>query len=212
MVTSVLMVMIAAGIAWFVARDDGPNLVTGVETAATSGQESEAGSSQEAEDPSKGASPESEKQAEQQAKVLDALLTDSRGSRSGLGPALNQLRSCTDTAPALETVRRVTDARREQVVQVKALDTGAFDDGDGGDTVKNRLTEALTASFNADEAFLTWATRQDADCDKAWSGDKDYQRGLAFSGKATAAKRSFLELWNPLAQRYNLPKRAEHEI
>ena len=129
MVASVLVVMIAAGIAWFVARDDGPNLVTGVETAATSGQESEAGPSQEAEDPSKSASPESEKQAEQQAKVLDALLTDSRGSRSGLGPALNQLRSCTDTAPALETVRRVTDARREQVVQVKALDTGAFDEG-----------------------------------------------------------------------------------
>ena len=141
--------------------------------------------------------------------MLDALLTDSRGSRSGLGPALNQLRSCTDTAPALETVRRVTDARREQVVQVKALDTGALD---GGDTVKVRLTEALTASFNADEAFLAWATRQNTDCDTAWSSDKDYQRGLAFSGEATAAKRSFLKLWNPLAQNYGLPKRAEHEI
>ena len=37
-VASVLAVMIAAGIAWFVARDDGSNLVTGVETAATSGR------------------------------------------------------------------------------------------------------------------------------------------------------------------------------
>ena len=36
-VASVLVVMIAAGIAWFVARDDGPSLVTGVEAAATSG-------------------------------------------------------------------------------------------------------------------------------------------------------------------------------
>ncbi|MFC7644073.1 hypothetical protein ACFQX6_27540 [Streptosporangium lutulentum] len=95
------------------------------------------------------------------------------------------------------------------MVQVKALDTGTLD---GGDAVKERLTEALTASFNADEAFLAWATRQNTDCDKAWSGDKDYQRGLTFSNEATTAKRNFLELWNPLAQRYKLPKRTEHEI
>jgi hypothetical protein len=210
MLVAILVVMIAAGIGWFVVRDDGASPVAGVEVATTESleQEPEAGPSPKAGNPSKSTPPEAG-QAGQQAKVLDALLTDSRGSRSGLGPALNQLRSCTDTAPALETVRRVTDARREQVVQVKALDTGTLDDGG---TVKVRLTEALTASFNADEAFLTWATRQNTDCDKAWSSDKDYQRGLAFSGEATAAKRSFLKLWNPLAQRYSLPARAEHEI
>ncbi|MEU4533298.1 hypothetical protein AB0G15_00405 [Streptosporangium sp. NPDC023825] len=202
--TVLAMSLAAAGSFWLTPRDGGTSVAGGVR-AATTGDRAEA----EAGAPPAGRAPQGPQDAETQARVLDALLADSGGSRSGLGSALDQLRSCEGTATGLATLQRITAARREQVIQVDALGTGELD---GGDAVKARLTRALTASFNADEAFLAWGTRQEAGCSRAWSGDDDYRRGLAFSGEATTAKRAFLKLWNPLARRYGLPVRDEHEI
>ncbi|MFF3438884.1 hypothetical protein [Streptosporangium sp. NPDC002721] len=202
--TVLAMALAAAGAFRLVPPESGTSVAGGV-GAAASGDRAEA----ETGTPSAGRAPQGPQDAETQARVLDALLADSGGSRSGLGSALGQLRSCEGTATGLATLQRITAARREQVVQVGALSTGELP---GGDAVKARLTRALTASFDADEAFLAWATRQEAECDRAWSGDADYRRGLAFSGEATTAKRGFLRLWNPLARRYGLPVRAEHEI
>ncbi|WP_329091997.1 MULTISPECIES: hypothetical protein [unclassified Streptosporangium] len=198
------MTMVAAGAFWLTPRDGGTSVAGGIRTAA-SGDRAEA----ETGTPPAGRAPQGPEDAETQARVLDALLADSGGSRSGLGSALGLLRSCEGTATGLATLQRITAARREQVVQANALGTGALD---GGDAVKERLTRALTASFDADEAFLAWATRQEAGCSRAWSGDADYRRGLALSGEATTAKKGFLKLWNPLARRYGLPVRGEHEI
>lgn len=208
--TVLAMALVAAGAFRLVPRDGGTSVAGGVGAATTGDRaEAETGTPAAGRAPQGAQGPQGPQDAETQARVLDALLADSGGSRSGLGSALGQLRSCEGTATGLATLQRITAARREQVVQVGALDTGALD---GGDAVKARLTRALTASFDADEAFLAWATRQEADCDRAWSGDDDYRRGLAFSGEATTAKRGFLRLWNPLARRYGLPLRDEHEI
>lgn len=201
------MALAGAGAFWLAPRDGGTS-VTGGAGHAAGGDRAEA----ETGTPAAGRAPQGARgpqDAETQARVLDALLADSGGSRSGLGSALDQLRSCEGTATGLATLQRITAARREQVIQVGALSTGELD---RGDAVKARLTRALTASYDADEAFLAWATRQEAGCDRAWSGDDDYRRGLAFSGEATTAKRAFLKLWNPLARRYGLPVRDEHEI
>lgn len=205
--TVLAMALVTAGAFWLAPRDGPTSVAGGIGAAATGGRaEAETGTPAAGRAPQ---GPQGPRDAETQARVLDALLADSGGSRSGLGSALDQLRSCEGTATGLATLQRITAARREQVVQVDALDTGELD---GGDAVKARLTRALTASFDADEAFLAWATRQEAECDRAWSGDDDYRRGLAFSGEATTAKRGFLKLWNPLARRYGLPVRDEHEI
>ncbi|MEU4831159.1 hypothetical protein [Streptosporangium sp. NPDC023615] len=195
---------VAAGAAWLVPRRDGPPGTGGVPVAMTGARaEAEIGA------PVAGRPHGGPEEAKAQARVLDALLADSGGSRSGLGAALEGLRSCEDTAGGLAALQRITASRREQVIQVNALGTGALD---GGQEVKERLTRALTASFEADEAFLSWAVRQDVGCDRAWSGDDDYRRGLALSEEATTAKRGFLKLWNPLARRYGLPERDDHEI
>ncbi|MFI6510207.1 hypothetical protein ACIBCT_21590 [Streptosporangium sp. NPDC050855] len=196
--------LVAAGTAWFAPRGAGPTATGGVPIVATGARaEAEMGT------PVAGRPPGGPEDAESQARVLDALLADSGGSRSGLGDALERLRSCEDTAGALAVLQRITDARREQVIQANALGTGALDDGDA---VKERLTRALTASFEADEAFLAWAARRNTGCDRDLSEDDDYRRGLAFSEEATTAKRGFLRLWNPLARRYGLPERDDHEI
>ena len=66
----------------------------------------------------------------------------------------------------------------------------------------------MNASLNADESFLAWARGRTADnCSIDRSGDSDYQKGLSFSEGASAAKQSFLDLWNPVAREYDLPER-----
>ncbi|MGC5011482.1 hypothetical protein ACLQ2R_12020 [Streptosporangium sp. DT93] len=198
---------IAAGAAWLVPRGEGPPETGGVPVAVTDARaEAEIGTPVAGRPPG---GPEGPGEAKAQARVLDALLADSGGSRSGLDAALEGLRSCEDAPGGLAALQRITASRREQVIQVNALGTGALD---GGDAVRERLTRALTASFEADEAFLVWAARQSVGCDRDWSGDDDYRRGLAFSEEATTAKRGFLRLWNPLARRYGLPERDDHEI
>lgn len=212
--------LVAVGVVWFAVRGNGSGSASSANPASggQSERRPEEQGGEAAESPDSGdtdqdgrSDPSSRpEQADRlQARAVDSLLTDSGGSRSGLGPALNRLRSCSGTADGLAAVRRVTEARREQVTQLKALPVDALD---GGAAVKGKLAAALTASRDADEAFLRWATRQDGDCRTDWSGDQDYRNGLSHSGRATDAKRGFLELWNPLAERYGLPRRAEHEI
>lgn len=202
-----LTMLAAAGAFWLVSRDIGTSVADGIQ-AAVSGERAEAKAGVPAAGRSAGDAGEAG-DAEAQARVLDALLADSGGSRTGLGSALDQLRSCRGTATGLATLQRITAARREQVTQAGVLGTAELD---RGDAVRERLIRALTASFDADEAFLAWATRQEAGCDRNWSTDEDYRRGLTFSEEATIAKRSFVRLWNPLARRYGLPERDEHEI
>ncbi|WP_285776373.1 hypothetical protein [Microtetraspora sp. NBRC 13810] len=147
--------------------------------------------------------------AAEQAQAVDDVLADSGGARSGLGPALDQVRGCAESQTGIATIERITEARREQVRQVEELQVDAVADGDA---VRSRLADALGASLEADESFLTWARRQAQDCDADWNRDPDYRRGVDSSTRATEAKRAFVELWNPLARQHGLPERAEHEI
>ncbi|GAA3445241.1 hypothetical protein [Planomonospora venezuelensis] len=203
---AVVVALAVCGIVWLVVRDGGP-AVSAAGTAAGGTSGAAPGSTEQAAGPS--GRPSSADAAREQAEAMDSLLTESGEARSGLGPALDRLRSCTDTSAALATVERVTEIRREQVSRVETL---AVDALDGGERVRESLAEALTASRDADEKFLAWAARQDADCRPGSVDDPDYRGGLSHSTEATAAKRAFLAAWNPLAVRYGLPERAEHEI
>ncbi|RBQ14798.1 hypothetical protein DP939_39190 [Spongiactinospora rosea] len=212
---AVLAAVVTAGVMWFLMRGGTPQQATPVSAPTAAGgeatgtgtrdpQESESGEPSEAPQDAGGGTT-----AKGQAQAVDDLLSDSGGARSGLGPALVQVRQCEETTSAISTIERVTEARRKQVEQVRTLELGAVTDGA---TIKNRLTTALQASLDADESFLTWARRRANDCDADWTKDPDYNAGLSSSTKATAAKQEFIQLWNPVAEDHGLPDRAAHEI
>ncbi|PZG15146.1 hypothetical protein C1I98_39385 [Spongiactinospora gelatinilytica] len=215
LLAAVLAAVVTAGVMWFLMRGGTPQQATPVSAPTTAGGEAtgtgtrdpqETGSgepSEASQDPGGGTT------AAGQAQAVDDLLSDSGGARSGLGPALTQVRQCEEADSAISTIERVTEARRKQVEQVRTLELGAVADGD---TIKNRLTTALQASLDADESFLTWARRRAGDCDADWTKDPDYNAGLSSSSKATAAKKQFVQLWNPVAKEHGLPDRAAHEI
>ncbi|MCG5211908.1 hypothetical protein [Streptosporangium sp. KLBMP 9127] len=188
---------------------------TGGETTGTTPVSAPTVTGDQSEDPDPSSPKETDpadpgqKDAAGQVMAIDAILSDSGGARSGLGPALTQVRTCEETETGIKTIERVTEARRGQVEQVAKLGVGAIDDGAA---LKQSLATALGASLEADERFLAWARRHAADCAADWTTDPDYKRGLAASTKATAAKKEFLAAWNPLATAHDLPERAAHEI
>ncbi|MBG0815985.1 hypothetical protein [Planomonospora sp. ID82291] len=206
-----MLALVLSGGVWLAVRDGGAEVrAIGADRPAEQGTvtPTEAASPREDGTGAESASPR-EDAGREQAEALDSLLAESGGTRSGLGPALERLRACTGTSAALATVRQVTDTRRDQVSRLDGLPVDALD---GGAALKERLAEALGASLSADERFLAWATGQDGDCREGSTEGADYRDGLSFSEQATAAKKRFLTLWNPLAARYGLPERAEHEI
>ncbi|MGW5263864.1 hypothetical protein ACWEQG_23075 [Microbispora sp. NPDC004025] len=99
---------------------------------------------------------------------------------------------------------------RHEAARAKSLDVDDLVNGQG---LRETLVAALSASHRADSAYLTWARRyKAAHCRGRTVGDPAYDAGNAASVKATAAKRRFLVIWNPIAVREGLPTRQEDEI
>ncbi|MBO3747647.1 hypothetical protein J5X84_16335 [Streptosporangiaceae bacterium NEAU-GS5] len=137
-------------------------------------------------------------EAARQAGAVDDLLADSSLARSRLNPAIAAASAC--RASGLSDLGDVTADRRDQLARARALDTGALPDGLA---LKQALTEALGASYDADEAFLTWARRHlGGGCTGSVEDDADYQRGLARSGDAQRAKGRAIEAWTPIAAQF----------
>lgn len=141
----------------------------------------------------------------EQAIAINTILSEMSRTRAQLVPALDIVRSCEQPEIGTATLNMITKARRAQLDAVRALQVDAIK---SGSSIQSRLEDAVNASLNADESFLAWARGRTADnCSIDRSGDSDYQKGLSFSEGASAAKQSFLDLWNPVAREYDLPER-----
>jgi hypothetical protein len=67
------------------------------------------------------------------------------------------------------------------------------------------LTSAWQASVQADQDYVQWA-RDEASraCTPNDHSDSGYRKALGPDGQATAGKKEFVRLWNPLADQYGL--------
>ncbi|MGW5154431.1 hypothetical protein ACWEPN_03005 [Nonomuraea wenchangensis] len=123
---------------------------------------------------------------------------------------MSQILRCSKTSAAIAAIEQVTKQRGEQADQAKSLDVSALPKGMA---LKDALVQALSNSYQADKAYLKWAKRyRPHGCSGKTVGDADYDRGNAASEKATAAKTTFVRLWNPLAEQEGLPGRSKDEI
>ncbi|MFG2039621.1 hypothetical protein [Dactylosporangium sp. NPDC048998] len=139
-----------------------------------------------------------------QAQAVDDLLARSKASRGSLGPALDRV--CRDPGGAEGTIRQIASERATELDQAKALQTAALP---RGTEVYTYLVAALSASLEADNAYLAWA--QDARSGNCRANPHQAD-GDAVSRQATQAKRQFLDVWNPIAGTYGLRQWVESDI
>ena len=140
-----------------------------------------------------------------QAATIDGILGWSRRSRLALFGALNDLGACRDATGATAKLRKVANDRARQIDALDDVDVSGLP---GGGSLRSTLLRALSYSLKADQAFVRWGDNQGSGCRE----DGDYAEGLSFSRNATAAKKQFVSMWNPVARTYGLPEYREPDI
>lgn len=156
------------------------------------------------------ASPTLDHLALDQARAVNSLLDSSNASRTRLGTALNAVDTCGDLAAAITTLEQVGVERAQQVERGRNL---AVDRLVNGPQLRDVLVEALSHSLRADQHFVAWARAVEAaGCPERAPHDDAYQSGQDASALASASKRAFVQMWNPVATSYGLAIRQETDV
>ncbi len=141
---------------------------------------------------------------------MDRLLDASTTARRAVVAATQGLADCVLPADAAAAgLQRVSEMRRRLLDQLDVLDFGPLSHSR---QIRSALTQAWSASLDADLSYLAWAQNQDVygDCDTA---DGDYLDGNESSARAVAAKKTFASLWNRyVARPLHLSRRSEAEL
>jgi hypothetical protein len=141
-----------------------------------------------------------------QAVTIDGLLDEMTASRAELGSAVAAASRCDRTDEAIGPLGQVKTERQEQVDTAQGLQVDAIS---SGIEIREALTRAARYSLEADEAFLAWAEVNQGCGGTRTPADANFERGQDVSiGKASPAKREFVELWNPVAEQEGLPTRS----
>jgi hypothetical protein len=148
--------------------------------------------------------------AQDQAAAIDTLLSQSVASRGKLNNAIDRVNRCTDLTGALSDMRDVGAERQTQLDAVRRADLSALPNGE---QLRNTLSDALRHAYDADQAFVAWASPTiSGGCGNTNGRQTSYERAQAASTKAQASKREFLALWNPIAGQWGLAHRTTKEI
>ncbi|MFE3940563.1 hypothetical protein ACFXPV_01570 [Streptomyces sp. NPDC059118] len=151
--------------------------------------------------------------AKPQAEALDKLLADSNNSRSAVIGAVEKTKNCTELDQAVTDLKGAAQQRRDLVTRLQGLSVDKLPD-------HARLTASLTrawqASAAADEHYAAWAG-QAKDGKKVCKHGKarttsETQAATVQSGEASKAKRQASGLWNSIASKYGLTRRAATEL
>ena len=139
--------------------------------------------------------------ASEQAKALSMLLASSAAARTALHHAVSQAGACTNLPNAVSQLQGVVNQRVGEYSQASALSTSALPDGTA---MKSELIGALSNSLKADRDYLTWARHQVAGRCRPSDQSSAYNAANGASLVADAAKKAFVQAWNPVAAKYGI--------
>jgi hypothetical protein len=137
------------------------------------------------------------------AESLAGLLAQSVTDRSSIVNAASGVSQC---GPALSQAPQVFEnaaaARQQLLSQLASLP--------GRSALSGQMLQALTgawqASAAADQDFARWARDElSQGCTPNDQADLNFQAAAGPDGQATAGKKAFVSLWNPMATQYGLP-------
>jgi hypothetical protein len=151
--------------------------------------------------------------AKQQAEALDKLLADSNNSRAAVIGAVGKTESCTNLDQAVTDLQGAAKQRRDLVTRLQGL---TVDKLPNNAQLTSALTKAWQASAAADDHYAAWAAQ-------AKNGKKGCKHGRARptpekgqadreSREASKAKAQASGLWNSIAAKYGLTRRAPTEL
>ncbi|MDV9200417.1 hypothetical protein, partial [Streptomyces sp. Wh19] len=151
--------------------------------------------------------------AKPQAEALDKLLADSNNSRAAVIGAVEKTKSCTDLDQAVTDLKGAAQQRRDLVTRLEELSVDKLPDHA---RLTASLTKAWQASAAADEHYAAWAA-QAKNGKKVCKHGKarttsETQQATVQSGEASKAKRQASELWNSIAAKYGLTRRAATQL
>ncbi|MGW1882313.1 hypothetical protein [Streptomyces sp. NPDC001970] len=150
--------------------------------------------------------------AKAQAEALDKLLADSSDSRDSVIAAVESIKKCDNLDRAAEDLRGAAEQRRGLVTRLEGLSVDKLPDNAALTTA---LTKAWEASAKADDHYAAWAGQVDGKkgCrnGRAAETKQSGQAGRA-SNDATKAKQEASGLWNSIATKYDLTKRAPWQL
>ncbi|MFC4913273.1 hypothetical protein [Actinomadura gamaensis] len=143
--------------------------------------------------------------AREQAGALNAILNASADTKRTLVKGLGQSRKCEDLGAATDSFKLVAQRRQNQLKRTAAL---KVDKLANGEKLRSSLRDSLQASLDVDQALLTWATQSQKGCKGKPKPDAAHAPGRADAERrATSSKKSFVDLWNPVARKTGQPAR-----
>lgn len=145
-----------------------------------------------------------ERTAEAQVAYFSEILRRSEAARAELGPAVAAVRECTasdgDYSSQIATIESVRDNRSELLAAIQAAPVDQVPDGTA---LVDELSAALTASYDADVAYLDWA--EDADSNGCDPNGGDI--AASYTERAGVTKTTFAEHWNStIAGEFGVPE------
>ncbi|MEU9100429.1 hypothetical protein [Streptomyces sp. NPDC048361] len=152
--------------------------------------------------------------AQAQAQALDKVLADSGSSRDAVIGAVAEIRSCDKLDQASPALRSAAKQRGDLVTRLGAL---SLDKLPNHDRLSAALTKAWQSSASADNHYAAWSDAVAADKGKNCKDGhakrtKDAGQGDKASGEATKSKQEASALWNVIAAKYDLTKRAATQL
>jgi hypothetical protein len=152
--------------------------------------------------PSSATATPSSQSAQQAAASLAGLLAQSVTDRSSTVNAVNSVSQCGPTLSQDPQILQSAAAARQRLLsQVAGLP--------GRSALSGQMLQALTgawqASATADRDFAQWAQEElSQGCTQNDQADPNFQAAAAPDAQATADKKAFVNLWNPIATQYGL--------
>ncbi len=152
--------------------------------------------------------------AKAQADALDKLLADSGSSRDTVIGAVADIRRCDKLDQASASLRGAAKQRADLVTRLGGLGLDKLPDHD---RLSSALTKAWQSSASADSHYAAWSDALAGDKGKNCKDGhakrtKDAGAGDKASGEATRSKQEASGLWNAIATKYGLTKRAATQL
>lgn len=139
---------------------------------------------------------------EQAAQALSALLAQSAADRSSIVQAVADVTNCgPNLSQDAQVFQEAAASRQNLLTELANLS--------GQSALPQELLQALTgawqASAEADQDFASWAQDETSQgCTTNDQSDTNYQAAVGPDDQATADKKEFVGLWNPIAAQYGL--------
>jgi len=144
---------------------------------------------------------------QQQAQALADLLKSASNSRAAVGNAVTNIQHCQNLAQAQQDLTTAAGMRGQLITQLGTLQTDGLP---SGTELVAALKEGWTASQSADTHYAAWAKASVSSCahkHQPKAGAEQRAAGTA-SSNATVAKQKASRLWDAIAAKTGLPKRA----